>query len=335
MKNSSQQPNQASTRRFRSAWFIAIVLATLVVTGPRTAEGQITNGVFASGSSLYGKTYAQWSAAWWQWNFSLPTTNSPIQDTAPISTGQSGPVWFLGGTYGLSGDQTRTRSGSVPEGTALFVAILEAWADNANCPADNYTTAQLRSLAASAQDPAFAMSCAIDGQNTVDLNGAPTAYRVQSPVFNYTVPGVHNYLYDLFGATCYLNPDGTPFAITGAVADGVYLMVAPLAPGAHTIHFSGSYPTGFIFPPFFYVQDITYNLTVVPTPALTLAPDGGGGYFLRFNGVPDLTYRLQRAPSVTGPWSALVTNTAPASGLIEYHETTPPPGAAFYRTVTP
>jgi hypothetical protein len=258
MKDSSQQPNQTSTRRFRSAWFIAIVLATLAVTWPRTAEGQITNGVFASASSPYGKTYAQWSAGWWQWTYSLPTTASPIQDTAPISTGQSGPVWFLGGTFGLGGDQTRVRSGSVPEGTALFVAIMEAWADNANCPADNYTTAQLRSLAANAQDPAFAMSCTIDGQNTVDLNGAPPDYRVQSPVFNYTVPGVHNYLYDLFGATRYLNPDGTPFAITGAVADGVYLMVAPLAPGAHTIHFSGSYP----FPPVTYVQDITYNLTV-------------------------------------------------------------------------
>ena len=29
------------------------------------------------------------------------------------------------------------------------------------------------------------------------------------------------------------------------------------------------------------------------------------------------------------------TNTAPASGLIEYHETSPPPGAAFYRTAQP
>ena len=70
-------------------------------------------------------------------------------------------------------------------------------------------------------------------------------------------------------------------------------------------------------------------------PLLALTVDGSGGYFLRFTGAPDVTYRLQRAPSVTGPWSALVTNTAPATGLIEYHETTPPPGAAFYRTVTP
>jgi hypothetical protein len=70
-------------------------------------------------------------------------------------------------------------------------------------------------------------------------------------------------------------------------------------------------------------------------PRLALAPDGSGGYLLGFNGAPEITYRLQRAPSVTGPWSAIATNTAPASGRIEYHETSPPPGAAFYRTAQP
>ena len=68
---------------------------------------------------------------------------------------------------------------------------------------------------------------------------------------------------------------------------------------------------------------------------LALEPDGSGGYFIRFEGAPGLTYRLQRASSVTGPWYTIDTQTAPASGLIEYHETTPLPGAAFYRTVTP
>ena len=70
-------------------------------------------------------------------------------------------------------------------------------------------------------------------------------------------------------------------------------------------------------------------------PTLALGPDGSGGYLLGFNGAPEITDRLQRAPSVTGPWSAIATNTAPASGRIEYHETTPPPGAAFYRTAQP
>ncbi len=251
---------------------ITVVLLVFLAAAPVAVLGQTTNGVYASGSNPYGRTYAAWSAAWWQWNFSLPTTNSPIQDTAPLSTGQAGLVWFIGGTFGHAGDQIRVRSASVPENTALFVGIMESWADNANCLVpDNYTTTQLRALAANAQNSALAMSCTIDGNNTVDLNAA--AYRVQSPVFSYTIPGVHNYLYDLFGLTCYFKTNGN-YTISGAVADGVYLMIAPLTPGAHTIHFSGTVPSIINGQLYFFVQDVTYNLTVVPTPGLTVARQG-------------------------------------------------------------
>jgi len=68
---------------------------------------------------------------------------------------------------------------------------------------------------------------------------------------------------------------------------------------------------------------------------LAIERDGSGGYFLRYTAAPAVRYRLQRAASVTGPWSDLATNTAPASGLVEFHETTPPPGQAFYRTAQP
>jgi T5SS/PEP-CTERM-associated repeat protein len=68
---------------------------------------------------------------------------------------------------------------------------------------------------------------------------------------------------------------------------------------------------------------------------LAIERDGSGGYFLRYTAAPAVRYRLQRAASVTGPWSDLATNTAPASGLVEFHETSPPPGQAFYRTVQP
>ena len=42
-----------------------------------------------------------------------------------------------------------------------------------------------------------------------------------------------------------------------------------------------------------------------------------------------------RAPTVTGPWTTLATPTAPPGGLIEYVDTDPPVGTAFYRTSTP
>jgi len=77
------------------------------------------------------------------------------------------------------------------------------------------------------------------------------------------------------------------------------------------------------------------SLTQPQPPLLSIARDGSGGLFIHHTGVPDLTYRLQRALSLIGPWSDVATNTAPASGLIEYHETAPPPSGAFYRAVQP
>jgi uncharacterized repeat protein (TIGR03803 family) len=70
-------------------------------------------------------------------------------------------------------------------------------------------------------------------------------------------------------------------------------------------------------------------------PQLTIERDGSVGFFIRFTSVPDITYRVQRAPSVTGTWSDLATNTAPATGRIEYHEMSPPAGQALYRAVQP
>jgi hypothetical protein len=70
-------------------------------------------------------------------------------------------------------------------------------------------------------------------------------------------------------------------------------------------------------------------------PTLRLAQDGSGGYYLRFAGHAGFTYRLLRGAGVAGPWSAIATDTAPASGLVEFHDASPLSGQAFYRTVQP
>jgi hypothetical protein len=67
--------------------------------------------------------------------------------------------------------------------------------------------------------------------------------------------------------------------------------------------------------------------------ALTLAPDGTGGYFLRWRGVSGLAYRLQRASSLTGTWSTVVTRTGPPVGDMVFQDTFPLPGKALYRVV--
>ncbi|HEU5229311.1 MAG TPA: hypothetical protein VFU49_15955, partial [Ktedonobacteraceae bacterium] len=85
---------------------IAVAMALLETT---TAFAWNTEPqVLPPSSHPFGRTYGEWSNAWWQWAFSIPTPVNPLLDTtgAHCSEGQSGPVWFLAGTI-TSGPVTR------------------------------------------------------------------------------------------------------------------------------------------------------------------------------------------------------------------------------------
>ena len=60
-----------------------------------------------------------------------------------------------------------------------------------------------------------------------------------------------------------------------------------------------------------------------------------GGVRVRFAGIPGFNYQIQRATAVNGPWTTLTTQAAPLHGIIEYLDTNPPGGSAFYRTAKP
>ncbi len=70
-------------------------------------------------------------------------------------------------------------------------------------------------------------------------------------------------------------------------------------------------------------------------PRLALLPDGQGDMRVRASGKPNETYRLQRAPSVMGPWTTGASQTANSSGVVEFWDIFPPPGHAVYRTIQP
>ncbi|HLH56419.1 MAG TPA: hypothetical protein VKY92_22720 [Verrucomicrobiae bacterium] len=119
-------------------------------------------------------------------------------------------------------------------------------------------------MAAQAADIFAAVSkttCTIDGVPLAGLDDPQhTFYRVQSPAFTYTVASHDNLLAAVFDGPCI--PDG--ITVTPAVSDGVFVMVAPLSIGQHTIRFVGV--VGPLATPFFF-KDITYNITIVPGQA--------------------------------------------------------------------
>ena len=59
----------------------------------------------------------------------------------------------------------------------------------------------------------------------------------------------------------------------------------------------------------------------------------GSGLTVNFVGTPSVTYNVQRAPSLTGPWTTLGTVTVGQTGMGAYKDPSPSAGQTFYRTV--
>jgi hypothetical protein len=224
----------------------AILLLLLPSVGTH-ADSNPNPRVLPINSTPAGKTYGQWSAAWWQYVYSLPNSVSPFFDGtgAHCGVGQGGSkVFFLVGVA-----PTATQSCTVPAGTTLFFPVLNVESDNV-CPlvTPAMTVVELRSLAKSLMDAATNLHASIDGVPVQDVS----SYRVTSPVFSFTLPATIDNLCTAFGGTV----AGT--TISPVVGDGYYLMLAPLPPGTHTLKFGGAVPSvGFSI-------DNTYQIKVSP-----------------------------------------------------------------------
>jgi hypothetical protein len=162
--------------------------------------------------------------------------------------GQSGNVWFLAGHFVTGG--TFTRSCTIPAGKALFVPLINSWADNI-CNTPPLTVDQLRASAASGVTPAKNLHASIDGSPLF-------SQRAISPVFSYTLPPSPDNVIDAAFGVSLPGPCWPSLTVTPAVADGFYTMIPPLAVGSHQLDFAGSGGSGRMK----FTLDMTYNLTV-------------------------------------------------------------------------
>ncbi len=192
-------------------------------------------GILPPNSSAYGKTFGEWTAAWWQWAISIPVPSNPLFDNAGCDAGQSGKVWFLGGAF--TGTAV-TRECTVPHGKAILFPIANVECSTVEPPPFfGSNEEELRACAMGFQDAATGMSATIDGREVLDLD----RYRVQSPLFDFSAPADNVFF--------------IPGPVSGqSVSDGVWLLLAPLSAGEHVIHFEA-------FPGF--PINVTYILTVL------------------------------------------------------------------------
>jgi hypothetical protein len=199
----------------------------------------------------YGKTYGDWSAAWWIWLYAQPGSTNPLLDStgAQCAEGQDGSsgVFFLVGDTGGAVE----RSCTVPSGLALFFPIINFAADNAGVPpAQQVDDAGLISTLNTDMAGVVTtdLHASLDGADIPNL----ASYVVMPPVeYSYAVPAGDN----IFTS---LGVPGVSGTTSPAYTAGYYLMLSPPAPGQHELTFSG-HATG---SPADFTLTVTYHLTI-------------------------------------------------------------------------
>ncbi|HEY5911759.1 MAG TPA: hypothetical protein VJA21_14250 [Verrucomicrobiae bacterium] len=251
--------NQRDQTGRSTPWKTSVAVGALCCLCLSAAAQNVNPRVLPPGANAFGRTYSEWAASWWQWAFSIPADISPLNDTTGAygAQGQSGHVWFLAGLTGTPGGPV-TRTLAVPVGKALFFPVVnEMWVNMPELGDNPWSPGQevfARTFIANVMDTAADLTCQIDGAPLINLAG----YRMQTAAgqaFMVNVP-----VGDVWGL---VSAGATPGLHGPCVDDGIYLLVAPLSAGAHTIHFTASLAGGFHL-------DVTYNLTV-GLPSLGLA----------------------------------------------------------------
>jgi hypothetical protein len=238
-------------RKITLGMAIVVLTALVPLSYASAANNGLASQVIPRDQVAYGRTYADWTAAWWQWALSIPLGVHPLFENGPCTEGQSGPVFFLGGSFATS---TVSRNCTVPAGKALFFPIInqeDSVPEELVFPSGPggtplLTINALRAFLQGNMDTATNLRVSLDGKSLSDLQ----PFRIQSTVFSYTLPE-HNILKDAFGE----NLDAGSYS--PAVGDGFYVMIKPQPAGKHLLHFHQGTPPGFTL-------DITYHLTVSP-----------------------------------------------------------------------
>jgi hypothetical protein len=201
---------------------------------------------------LTGKTYGEWSAAWWQYVFSFSNPTSPFADDsgARCGSGQSGSNFFLVGTFTTTVDPngvflaSATRSHcTVPAGKTLLFPVFNNECSSVEAPPFGPFTERKDLAACNHQfiDTVTDLHAEIDGvavQGLQDFRICKTNLCFNSPIFEVVLPA-RNIL-------------GVPAGPAVSMSDGFYLLLHPLSAGQHTIHFHGFGPAAN------FAVDVTY-----------------------------------------------------------------------------
>jgi hypothetical protein len=158
------------------------------------------------------------------------------------SAGQSDKVWYLAGTFGGSAERTC----SIKKGKAIFFPLFNGifWTPlNPAVPEDCTDERSCRGVSENI-DKLTSWTCTVDGDPCV---WSYQVVRAQSDARPLNLPE---------GSIAVTDFGYAPGVREISIADGYWVMLDPLPPGPHTIHFTSSAPD--------FALDVTYHLMVRP-----------------------------------------------------------------------
>ena len=172
------------------------------------------------------RTPAMWSARWWTWA-SSPQHGAPAvrdREGPRCNDGQEGEVFFLAGSFGGAPVHRTCR---VPAGKFLFFPVVTYIV----MPNGGSSCGSLASTAAGMTDDPSELFAELDGVAIRKLESRRVA---TDQCFNVNARWSGPQL--------------------DSASNGYWLMLRPLSPGKHQLHFGGTLPT--------LHQDISYTLIV-------------------------------------------------------------------------
>lgn len=238
--------SKTSILKIAVASFIMAIL--LCAPTPSLAQrDEQDNLAYPPDSTPFGMTYGDWIAAWWQYVLAVPASTNPALDTTGqyCNLGQSsGPVFFLNSSF-VPGVLV-TRACTIHGAKALYIPNVGCECSTAEAPPFHGDNGQeLRTCTAAFTDGVGVrtMKVTVDGRTIENLG----AYRAQSPMFDFVMPAHDNFL----------GVDGVTSG--SSVADIYGVMLKPLSPGRHVVHFEGRFVSG---PAAGAAFAVTYYLTI-------------------------------------------------------------------------